>query len=41
VPFAAISGNGGARDKTGRSNDEKATAYGGGLSIKQVNSPTA
>ncbi|XQW89072.1 hypothetical protein ACOYXV_04150 [Aeromonas veronii] len=34
VPFAAISGNGGARDKTGRSNDEKATAYGGGLSIK-------
>ncbi|MGL6552079.1 hypothetical protein ACSZNL_01840 [Aeromonas jandaei] len=36
VPFAAISGNGGARDNTGRSNDEKATAYGGGLSIKQV-----
>ncbi|WP_041207588.1 hypothetical protein [Aeromonas jandaei] len=36
VPFAAISGNGGVRDKTGRSNDEKATAYGGGLSIKWV-----
>ncbi|MHC9244312.1 hypothetical protein [Aeromonas jandaei] len=39
VPFAAISGNGGARDKTGRSYDEKATAYGGGLSIKRVKQP--
>nr|WP_279007479.1 hypothetical protein [Aeromonas jandaei] len=39
VPFAAISGNGGARDKTGPSNDEKATAYGGGLSIKRVKQP--
>ncbi|WP_421230798.1 hypothetical protein [Aeromonas sp. 603079] len=39
VPFAAISGNGGARNKTGRSNDEKATAYGGGLSIKWVKQP--
>ncbi|MFM5520341.1 hypothetical protein [Aeromonas jandaei] len=39
VPFAAISGNGGAGDKTGRSNDEKATAYGGGLSIKWVKQP--
>ncbi|WP_071910375.1 hypothetical protein [Aeromonas sp. SCS5] len=39
VLFAAITGNGGARDKTGRSNDEKATAYGGGLSIKWVKQP--
>ncbi|HDO1381831.1 TPA: hypothetical protein P2R06_000048 [Aeromonas veronii] len=39
VPFAAITGNGGARDKTGHRNDEKATAYGGGLSIKGVKQP--